>query len=186
MVSAWATTNHLTLGQRTVDDKSNEITAIPQLLKVLALTGCIVSIDAMGCQKEIAKTIVDQQADYVLALKENQEHLYQDTVDLFRHIEQTPSHRLMTDYVRTFSKGHGRYEIRECWTITDPKCFPYFRTSQHWPHLQTLVKIRRERHWADQTTVETHYYISSLPGQLPRSLMRYALTEPLKMAYIGY
>lgn len=164
MVSAWATTNHLTLAQRTVDDKSNEITAIPELLKVLALTGCIVSIDAMGCQKEIAKTILDQQADYVLALKENQGHLYQDTVDLFRHIEQTPSHRLMTDYVSTFEKGHGRYEIRECSTITDPKCFPYFRTSQQWPHLQTLVKIRRERHSADQTTVETHYYISSLPG----------------------
>lgn len=164
MVSAWSSTNHLTLGQRKVDDKSNEITAIPELLKVLALNGCIVTIDAMGCQKEIAQTICDQQADYVLALKENQEHLYQDTVDLFAHVAQMPSHRLTTDYVKTTGMGHGRYEIRECWTITDPKGFPYFRTSQPWAKLQTLVKIRRERHLPDKTTLETHYYISSLPG----------------------
>src|SRR5258708_18594534 len=129
MVSAWASANHLTLGQRKVDDKSTEITAIPELLKVLALQGCIVTIDAMGCQKEIATTILDQDADYVLALKENQEHLYQDTVDLFRHIEQTPSHGLNTDYVRTVEKDHARLEIRECWTITDPHFFASFRTS---------------------------------------------------------
>jgi len=164
MVSAWSSTHHLTLGQRKVDDKSNEITAIPELLKVLALNGCIVTIDAMGCQKEIARTICDQQADYVLALKENQEHLYQDTVDLFDHVEQIPSHRLTTDYVKTTEMGHGRFEVRECWTITDPNGFPYFRTSQQWTQLQTLVKIRRERHLPDKTTVETHYYISSLPG----------------------
>jgi predicted transposase YbfD/YdcC len=164
MVSAWASLNHITLGQRKVDDKSNEITAIPELLKVLALQGCIVTIDAMGCQKEIATTILDQQADYVLALKENQELLYQDTVDLFRHIEQTPSHPLSTDYVRTIEKDHGRLEIRECWTITDPQCFPYFRTSHDWPQLQTLVKVRRKRRLADKTTVETHYYIASLPA----------------------
>ena len=164
MVSAWSSTNHLTLGQRKVAEKSNEITAIPELLKVLALNGCIVTIDAMGCQKEIAQTICDQQADYVLALKENQETLYQDTVDLFEHVAQTPSHHLTTDYVKTTDMGHGRYEVRECWTITDRTGFPYFRTSQPWAKLQTLVKIRRERHLADKTTVETHYYISSLPG----------------------
>jgi predicted transposase YbfD/YdcC len=164
MVSAWASTHHLTLGQRKVDDKSNEITAIPELLQVLALNGCIVTIDAMGCQKEIAKTILDQQADDVLALKENQAHLYQDTLDLFQHIEQTPTHRLLTDYTRTVEKGHGRLEIRECWTITDPQFFPYFRTSHQWVGLQTLVKVRRERRLADRTTLETHYYISSLSG----------------------
>jgi len=167
MVSAWASSNHLTLGQRAVEEKSNEITAIPELLKVLALNGCIVTIDAMGCQKTIAKTILDQQADYVLALKENQEHLYQDTVDLFHYIEQTPTHQLATDYTRTVEKGHGRLEIRECWTITDPQSFPYFRTSQQWAGLQTLVKVRRERRLADRTTLETHYYISSLPGSAP-------------------
>ena len=163
-VSAWSSTQHLTLGQRTVDDKSNEITAIPELLKVLALNGCLVTIDAMGCQKEIARAIGDQQAEYVLALKENQGTLYPDTVDLFAHVAQTPSHRLMTDYVKTTDMAHGRGEVRECWPITDPNGFPYFRTSQSWTKLQTLVKIRRERHLPDKTTVETHYYISSLPG----------------------
>jgi predicted transposase YbfD/YdcC len=164
MVSAWASTNHLTLGQRKVDDKSNEIRAIPELLKVLTLKGCIVTIDAMGCQKEIAQTILDQPADYVLALKENQGHLYQDTVDLFQHIEQTPTHRLNTDYTRTVEKGHGRIDIRECWTISDPLYFPYFRTSHQWPQLQTLVKVRRERRLPDRTTLETHFYIASLSG----------------------
>lgn len=85
-------------------------------------------------------------------------------MDLFAHIEQTPSHRLNTDYSRTVDKGHGRIDIRECWTISDPHGFPSFRTSQHWPQLQTLVKIRRERRLADRTTLQTHYYISSLTG----------------------
>src|ERR1700694_1244823 len=85
-VSAWSSTQHLTLGQRTVDDKSNEITAIPELLKVLALNCCLVTMDAMGCEKEIARAIGDQQAEYVLALKENQGTLYPDTVDLFDHV----------------------------------------------------------------------------------------------------
>lgn len=163
MVSAWASDNHLTLGQRAVEEKSNEITAIPKLLEVLSLKGCIVTIDAMGCQKEIAQSIRAQEADYVLSLKENQGHLYQDTVDLFTHIEQTPSHALDTAYARTIDKAHGRVEVRECWTISDPQHFPFFRTSQQWPDLLTLVKIRRERHLPDKTSVEVAYYISSLP-----------------------
>jgi len=165
MVSAWATDNHLILGQRKVDDKSNEITAIPQLLKVLSLAGCIVTIDAMGCQKDIAAAIVDQQADYVLSLKENQAHLYQDTVELFTHLEQTSAHGLDTDYAKTVTKGHGRIDIRECWTITDTQHFPYFRTSSQWSGLQTLIKVRRQRHLPDKTSVEVAYYISSLPKQ---------------------
>jgi predicted transposase YbfD/YdcC len=163
MVSAWATDNHLTLGQRKVDDKSNEITAIPKLLEVLALSGCIVTIDAMGCQKEIAQAIISQQADYVLALKENQGHLYEDTVDLFKHIEQTPSHRLAADHAQTVEKGHGRIDIRDCWTLTDDAAFPALRTSSQWAGLRTLVKVRRERRLPGQTpTVDTVYYISSL------------------------
>jgi len=164
-VSAWATENHLTLGQRKVEDKSNEITAIPKLLEVLSLKGCIVTIDAMGCQKEIAQAILDGQADYVLSLKENQAHLYQDTVDLFTHCEQTPHHPFDTDYAKTVEKGHGRIEIREGWTISDAQHFPAFRTSQQWPGLLTLVKIRRERRWEDKVSVEVAYSISSLPKQ---------------------
>jgi predicted transposase YbfD/YdcC len=171
MVSAWAAENHLTLGQQKGDDKSNEITAIPKLLEVLSLQGCIVTIDAMGCQKEIAQTILDQQADYVLSLKENQGHLYQDTVELFAHCEQTPSHRLTTDYAKTIDKGHGRLDIRECWTIHDPQHFPALRTASQWPGLQTLVKVRRERRSAETVTVEVAYYISSLPNA-PAALLK--------------
>lgn len=163
MVSAWASANHLTLGQRKVDAKSNEITAIPKLLEVLAVSGCLVTIDAMGCQKEIAATIIDHHADYVLALKDNQGHLYEDTRDLFKHCEQTPSHGLATDHVQTVEKGHGRIEIRDCWTITDPLALSAFRTADQWTGLHTLVKIRRERRFPDQPpSVEEAFYISSL------------------------
>lgn len=162
LVSAWASANHLTLGQRHVAEKSNEITAIPELLNLLALKGCIVTIDAMGCQKEIAQTILDQEADYVLALKENHEHLYQDTVELFDHTSQVSTPRFACDYVRTIEKGHGRIEIRECWTISDALGFPEFRTAHQWPQLHTLVKVRRERRLESGTTLDTHYYISSL------------------------
>ena len=96
-VSAWAVDNHLVLGQRQVDEKSNEISAIPKLLEVLALNGCIVTIDAMGCQTAIAQAIIDKQADYVLTLKENQGHLYEDTRDLVTHLADTPSHHLVHD-----------------------------------------------------------------------------------------
>ena len=162
MVSAWATGAHLTLGQRKVDTKSNEITAIPKLLEVLSLKGCIVTIDAMGCQKTIAQAILDQQAEYVLALKENQGHLYQDTVALFTHCEQTPSHLFPIDYAKTTEKGHGRIDIRRCWTISDPHHFPAFRTAEQWPGLLTLVKVRRERHLEDTVSIQDSYYISSL------------------------
>ena len=125
-VSAWATDNHLTLGQRKVDDKSNEITAIPKLLEVLSLKGCIVTIDAMGCQKTIAQAILDQHAAYVLSLKENQGQLYQNTVALFAHCQQTPSHPFAMDYAKTTQKGHGRIDIRQCWTIATLTTFPTF------------------------------------------------------------
>lgn len=162
MVSAWATQNCLTLGQRKVDAKSNEITAIPKLLEVLALKGCIVTIDAMGCQKDIAQKIVDKEADYVLALKENQANLYRDVVDLFAHAQVTHFRDLDSDYAPTIEKDHGRIEIRECWTITDLKGFPYLHQASAWAALRTVVMVRRERRLEDKTTVETAYYLSSL------------------------
>ena len=163
MVSAWASQNHLTLGQRKVDAKSNEITAIPQLLDVLMIKGGIVTIDAMGCQTEIAQKIVDKGADYVLSLKENQPKLYQDVADLFTHAQQTAFNAMQSDYERTVEKDHGRIEIRECWTITDPDGFPYVHHASDFAKLQTLVMLRRERRLGDKTTVETAYYLSSLP-----------------------
>jgi predicted transposase YbfD/YdcC len=163
MVSAWASGNGITLGQRKVDDKSNEITAIPELLRLLTLTGCIVTIDAMGCQKKIAQTIRDEQADYVLSVKDNQKNLHQDIVDWFAYADQIHFQNMTYDYHETVNKGHGRIEIRRCWTIADPVAFEYIRHYEGWTDLQTIVRVQRERRLPDKVQQETAYYISSLP-----------------------
>ena len=111
MVSAWATANHLILGQVKVDDKSNEITAIPKLLHLLEIAGCIVSIDAIGCQTEIAQATIDLDADYVLAVKENQGHLYEDITGLFDaaqdvHFKYVPHEGLPNDGQRAWPPGN--------------------------------------------------------------------------------
>jgi predicted transposase YbfD/YdcC len=163
MVSAWASANHLVLGQVKVDDKSNEITAIPELLQALALEGCIVTIDAMGCQKEIAATIVDQGADYVLALKENQGNLYADVALLFADLAQSGYRDYAYDTAKTVDKGHGRLDIRQCWTIDGPE-IRQLRGVEAWKGLHTVMMVRAERQLPDKTEVEIRYYISSLPG----------------------
>lgn len=122
MVSAWASENHIVLGQHKVDAKSNEITAIPALLELLEISNCIVTIEAMGCQKDIAEEIVDQGADYVLAVKGNQPHLYEDIQKLFLWADNIEFADIPHDTYREVDKGHGRIEIRECWTISDPDC----------------------------------------------------------------
>ncbi len=109
VVSAWATANHLLLGQEVVDTKSNEITAIPKLLEVLELTGAIVTIDAMGCQKEIAAKIRDKGADYVLAVKGNQEHLEEDIIAAFEAVDDGQGSATVRTHT-TYDKGHGRQE----------------------------------------------------------------------------
>ncbi len=108
LVSAWASANTLTLGQMKTDQKSNKITAIPRLLELLELNGCIVTIDAMGCQKEIAQGILDRGADYLLVVKENQGRLYQDVRDLFDGAEELGWDGVLYDYATTLNKGHGR------------------------------------------------------------------------------
>ncbi len=162
MVSAWACRNGLSLGQRKVAEKSNEITAIPQLLEVLELTGCIVTIDAMGCQVNIAQTILDQGADYLLALKENQGTLYADVELLFDDLVE--SGYTAYDYERetTVDKGHGRIEVRKVWSISDPALLQALRGTARWPHLTTLVKVQAERYLPTEQTVEVRYFISSL------------------------
>lgn len=162
MVSAWATVNRLVLGQVKTDDKSNEITAIPELLRLLALTGCIVTIDAMGCQTTIAELIVQQGGDYLLAVKENQAQLYQDISDLFAGCLEVNFRQVPHGYHRTVNKGHGRIEIRQCWTLADPEFLEYLSQRALWPRLQTVVMIRAERRVGDVVSVEPRYYISSL------------------------
>lgn len=164
MVSAWATTNHLVLGQVKVDDKSNEITALPKLLQLLELAGCIVTIDAIGCQTAIAQAVVAGQADYVLAVKENQGHLYEDIKELFDAAEEVHFKEVPHDYCKTTDKGHGRLEIRQCWTLTDVTFLHYLRHYEEWPKLQTIGKVVSERRVNGETTRETRYFISSLPG----------------------
>jgi len=170
MVSAWATANQLVLGQRKVDDKSNEITAIPELLRGLAISGCIITIDAMGCQKEIAAEIVGQGADYVLALKENQGHLHEDVKLLFDDLEESKYTAYKYDAVQTVNKGHGRIETRQCWTISDPDILCHLRGVPDWEKLQAVVRVRAERRIGAEKTMDDRYYISSLTGSARKVL----------------
>jgi predicted transposase YbfD/YdcC len=117
MVSAWASQNRLVLGQVKVDAKSNEITAIPQLLKVLEIKGCIVTIDAMGTQKEIARLITQRGGDYVLSLKGNQGNIDQDVQQLFDWAITTNFEKIPHEACSTINKGHGRIEIRRYWLL---------------------------------------------------------------------
>jgi len=175
MVSAWATANNLVLAQRAVDEKSNEITAIPALLSVLDVAGCIVTIDAMGCQKEIAAQIVEQDGDYVLALKGNQEHLAQDVQALFEWAEFHHCAGLQHQIDELVHKGHGRIEKRECLTISDPACLQMLPDRPAWKNLHTIARVRAERQVDGQTSVETRYYLSSLKGQVEAGTARIVL-----------
>ena len=164
LVSAWATANRLVLGQVKVADKSNEITAIPELLQLLDVRGCLVTIDAAGTQTHIAATILDRQADYLLALKKNQKGLAEDVQTLYEWAHSIGFADLQHDHARTVSKGHGRVESRECWTISDPQFLGDLRQGRKWKGLRSVAQIRAERRIGDNVTVETRYYISSLPG----------------------
>jgi len=170
MVSAWATENRLVLGQQKVDEKSNEITAIPELLRLLELESCLVTIDAMGCQTEIATQIVEQGGDYLLAVKANQGHLYEDIIFLFACAERTGFVGIDSDYAQTLSQGHGRIEKRECWIIDDAKQLDFIRNRQEWAKLQTIVMIRAQRQDGSKTTIQDHYFISSLQADASRLL----------------
>jgi predicted transposase YbfD/YdcC len=161
MVSAWATANHLVLGQRKVADKSNEITAIPELLRALDLTGSLVTIDAIGCQTAIAQLIVDQGADYLLALKANQGQLYDDVALLFADLAASQYRAYVYDYAKTWNKGHGRIERREAWTISDPQVLAHLRHANHFARLTTVMLVRHERRCGTDVSVELRYYIAS-------------------------
>ena len=170
LVSAWASTNTLTLGQVQTEEKSNEIAAIPRLLEMLALEGCIVTIDAMGCQKEIAQGILERGADYVLAVKQNQGRLYEDLKDLFEEAEATGFEGVPYDYATTLNKNHGRQEKRECWTISDPDCLDYLSTGQEWPGLRSVVKVVGRREAETGITAQPRYFISSLDAAAEKLL----------------
>ena len=162
MVSAWATAQRLVLGQVKVDEKSNEITAIPELIKVLELSGCIVTIDAMGCQKEIVKLIIEQGGDYVITLKKNQSSLYKQVEELFKEAIKKSFEGFTHSCYHTKEHSHGRDEIRHYLMLSnisariDPK--------SKWDSLQSIGLVEAVRIVDGKTTVETRYYISSLPS----------------------
>lgn len=160
MVNAWAVRHGLILGQLKTADKSNEITAIPELMKTLDLRGCIVTADAMGCQKEIARQIVDQGADYVLALKGNQGTLHDD-VQLFFAKQQAGEHHDSFDTFVSVDGGHGRVETRRFTITSDVRWFSEY---SKWPGLRSFGMVQSERQEGDRVTQETRYFISSLPN----------------------
>lgn len=163
MVSAWASENRMVLGQVKTDEKSNEITAIPELLKLLELKGCIVTIDAMGCQTDIANLIKDKQADYVLAVKGNRPQLHDELKFCFDEVKLgTERKEEWIDYHRDFNKEHGRYEVRECMATDEIDWLkPHIKD---WKGVQSIAMVRTQRTIGDKQSVETRYYISSLPA----------------------
>jgi len=164
LVSAWAESNRLVLGQVAVAAKSNEITAIPALLAVLALEGCIVTIDAIGCQTAIAQTIIAQGADYVLALKGNQGTLHEAVASYFAEAQADAFRDVPHGYARPVDGEHGRIEIRQYWTVADPELLGYLNPSGAWAGLRSVGMVERERRTGATTTHETGYYLSSLDG----------------------
>ena len=119
----------------------------------------------MGCQKEIAREIIEAQADYLLALKENQGQLYEDVSDLFQGAAEFDFEGVPYDFARTVNKNHGRLETRQCWVITNPDCLNYLQNRQQWAKLNAVVKVTAQRETATGTTVHSRYYISSLASQ---------------------
>lgn len=165
LVSAWAHRSGIVLGQRKVDEKSNEITAIPQLLEDLYLAGSIVTLDAMGTQTAIAQKIIDRKADYVLALKGNHGQLHTDVQEWFAWASQQQFRDMPHSYAQTVNKNHGRIEMRQCWALSDPRAFEVIRHHDGWAGLQSIVMVKRERRPLDNqpTQPESVYFISSLP-----------------------
>jgi predicted transposase YbfD/YdcC len=171
MVSAWGVDNGLVIGQEKVGEKTNEIVAIPYLLKLLNIANCVITIDAMGCQKEIAKTIIASQANYVLATKENQKNLHDTLEKLFENEKERQ--RVKCDYHKTVNKGHGRIEIRECWATDAPEYLDYIAEDVgDWAGLRSLIFIRSERRIGEETSAETRLFISSCPPEA-KQVMRY-------------
>lgn len=166
MVSVWASENQLVLAQDRIQATTNEITAIPQLLRLLDLQDSVVTIDAIGCQTGIAETIVDGGADYVLAVKDNQVTLREDVEAAFedRGLFKRP------DYHKTVNKGHGRIEIRQCWAVSDPDVVAHINDYKAWKGLHSLVKVTSERRVDGETSRTTRYFISSLPADARRLL----------------
>ena len=171
LVSAWATASGLVLGQEATDAKSDEITAIPHLLRLLALEGCVVTIDAMGCQRTIAAQLHEQGADYVLALKGNQPTLHATVVAAFAAARATspgPWQPVEQDAAQTLDAAHGRVERRRVTALSDPDLLACLDPTGAWPGLRSVIEVQAERRSGAPTPNERRYYLSSLPPDAAR------------------
>jgi predicted transposase YbfD/YdcC len=166
LVSAWATDQRVGLGQVAVAEATNEIPTIPILLDALALRGCIVTIDSIGTQRVIAQQLAAQGADYVLALKANQPQLYGAVETFFNEAEREAWRGSPHGYLETREQGHGRVEVRQHWTVTDPELVAYLNPRHAWPGLASVGKVIRERRLPEKTQREVTYYLSTLDGDV--------------------
>jgi len=160
MVSAWANAHRLIVGQRKVDDKSNEITALPKLLRMLELEGAIVTIDAMGCQKEVAKTMTEQGADYVLALKDNHPTLHGEVQLLFEDVKAERLDDITSERHTTIDADHGRLETRHYWITSDIECFG---VKGSWANITSVGLVESHREVGGEVSIEQRLFLTSLP-----------------------
>ena len=159
MISAWASSNKVVLGQLKTEEKSNEITAIPNLLKLLEISGCIITIDAMGTQKKIAKTIIDKDAQYIFSLKENHKTLYDEVVRFFDHVEDMEEEGYAIDEHTDVDGGHGRIETRRAVITSD---IDWLEDKDCWEGLKSIGMIESTREIGDESSNERRYYLLSL------------------------
>jgi predicted transposase YbfD/YdcC len=164
LVSAWASANRLVLAQAAVEAKSNEITALPLLLEALDVRNAIVTIDAMGCQTEIARAIVAGEGEYLLALKGNQGSLHQEVKEAFAMAQQGGFAGIAHDQYQTIEKGHGRIEVRLITTISEPSWIAHLNPEGLWSGLQSIVQVHSQRDSQGKLSEEDRYYISTLAG----------------------
>jgi len=169
MISAWSQENQLVLGQLATQAKSNEITAIPELLELLDLQGAVVTADAMNCQKSIAEKIVDQGGDYLLQVKSNQPSLHQDLELLFAEGMRTDCQGVRHESIEEVDGGHGRVERRRLWTTDD---IAWYGDASQWKGLSRFICIESTRQVGDKRSVDRRYYISSLRQATPEFLLR--------------
>jgi predicted transposase YbfD/YdcC len=181
MVSAWATNNRLVLGQCKVEEKSNEITAIPELIKVLDIAGCLVTIDAMGCQKEIVKAIVEKSGEYIISLKKNQSKLHNNVEEIFKTAIAKGFEGFKHSEFHTNEDKHGREEIRHYLMLSDieEKIDP----DKKWVNLQSVGMVEYIRKVNGKTKVETRYYISSLTSDAKLSKQNTCVSRQNSVGY---
>ena len=170
VVNAWCQANHMVLGQLATDAKSNEITAIPELMKLLDLKDAVVTIDAAGCQKKIAQQIVEQGGHYILQLKGNQGGLHDETVMLFDQCLTDDCHGIAYSTATTIDKGHRRIEERRIWATSEVN---WFAEKGKWKNLRSLVRVQAKRTMGGETSSEYRYYITDLPADNASGLLSY-------------